>query len=202
MRAPNQAALDDEFFPEIARLMRQSPEAHKGPTNLWESWMAFSSAVDWHERFLLFLLAFHVIFILLVIWTRHVWKLQALLLTLALLLVLSAQRLNMLANNHWQKFSSQNYFDPSGSFIMFVLCGPLVLDAIGMSLWNVYQSSQMLVRVKRLQLRAQALAKHGGKHSNRIDDPNSVKAQKQEKQGEGSAKAQRTQREQKKGKSE
>ncbi len=44
-------------------------------------------------------------------------------------LVLLAQRINRLASDHWQQFSTENYFDPEGFFISTVFSVPLVLNA-------------------------------------------------------------------------
>lgn len=41
-------------------------------------------------------------------------------------IVTFSERLNAVLALHWEKFSTQNYFDEHGIFMVTVLCGPLV----------------------------------------------------------------------------
>ena len=67
--------------------------------------------------------------------------------------VRSAEWLNGLGAVHWENFASQNYFDKGGIFIGIMLCGPLLLDCMMMLVMFVAEASQLLVNVKREELK-------------------------------------------------
>ena len=45
-------------------------------------------------------------------------------------IVYSAERLNRLLHQHWEKFAKQPYFDAHGVFTSTVLSAPLLLDML------------------------------------------------------------------------
>lgn len=68
-------------------------------------------------------------------------------------IVRAAERLNDYGAKHWKEFATQNYFDRRGIFIGIMLCGPLLLDSFMMLFMFVIEASQLLVEVKREELR-------------------------------------------------
>lgn len=68
-------------------------------------------------------------------------------------LVRSAEWLNGLGSKNWEKFATQNYFDRRGIFVGVMVCGPLLLDCLMMLLFFVREAGQLLVQVKREEIR-------------------------------------------------
>jgi hypothetical protein len=69
--------------------------------------------------------------------------------------VRSAEWLNGLGSENWEKFCTQNYFDRKGIFVGVMFCGPLLVDCLMMLLFFVREAGQLLVQVKRTQFRKQ-----------------------------------------------
>ena len=86
----------------------------------WNALQAFLHAVDWRERWLRALLAFHTALAATLLLTRRSEAAQAALFLLQLALVYPAERLNALASRNWRSFAGQNYFDERGSFFTTV----------------------------------------------------------------------------------
>jgi len=72
---------------------------------------------------------------------------------LLLLLVYLSEMLNTWCASNWSKFATINYFDTSGSFIAFLFALPLIFNSIVVLILWVFRMGDMLVRVKRAELR-------------------------------------------------
>ena len=72
--------------------------------------------------------------------------------------VLLARPLNQLAGQHWRTFSRQNYFQPSGLFVSVVWSMPCVLLLVLQIILLLIHVSQLMIQVKRRQLRRTATA--------------------------------------------
>jgi transmembrane protein 18 len=88
--------------------------------------LAFSSAVDWSERWIQCLLGFHIILFLAVIISRKNADLQTFLFLFIALLVFLSETINSYCATHWKEFSKQNYFDNQGVFIGILFAAPLL----------------------------------------------------------------------------
>jgi hypothetical protein len=88
--------------------------------------VAFSSAVDWSERWIQCLLGFHIILFLAVIISRKNADLQTFLFLFIAVLVFLSETINSYCAIHWKEFSKQNYFDNQGVFIGILFAAPLL----------------------------------------------------------------------------
>ena len=68
-------------------------------------------------------------------------------------LVSLAEPLNTLAAQRWRSFATQNYFDKRGVFASVLFCGPLLLIAFVILVMLLLSVADMLVSVKRAELR-------------------------------------------------
>jgi hypothetical protein len=112
-----------ELEEQITDLMKKT---NKAPTDAWESWSAFTSAIDWKEPWIMSLLGFYVVCFLLILITRKRLGAQSFLFFFVALLVRLAERINSYCALHWQEFSTQNYFDKNGLFAGVVFAAPLL----------------------------------------------------------------------------
>jgi hypothetical protein len=116
-------------------------ESYVAPKNAMEHWagsshfvrssrltfsVAFSSAVDWSERWIQCLLGFHFILFLAVIISRKNADLQTFLFLFIAVLVFLSETINSYCAIHWKEFSKQNYFDNQGVFIGILFAAPLL----------------------------------------------------------------------------
>ena len=67
-------------------------------------------------------------------------------------LYIFAESFNSYGAKNWQAFSTQNYFDKNGVFASVIFSSPLLILGVGIMLNALYETSQMLVTVKRLEL--------------------------------------------------
>ena len=116
--------------------------------------MGFYHAIDWSERWLLGLGAFHLLVWLVVIATRKSHDAQMVLLLVILLLVYCAEYANSYAGQHWQSFARQNYFDKRGVFVSVMYSAPLLAAALLVLLNALRAASSLLVQVKKKELQA------------------------------------------------
>ena len=70
--------------------------------------------------------------------------------------VRAAETINAYASVHWREFATQNYFDRRGVFASVVFCAPLLIVAFGQLMAALHSCSQLIVRAKREQVRAEA----------------------------------------------
>ena len=127
--------------------------------DFYNDMMGFAHAIDWTERWLIGLGAFHFLVLLLVVALRHSQDAQMVMLVTILSLVYSAEWLNGLAGRHWQGFAGQNYFDKRGVFVSVMFSAPLLSAAFFVLLNALRAASSLLIKVKRKELRAKAKAK-------------------------------------------
>ena len=116
--------------------------------------LGFYHAIDWSERWLLGLGAFHLLVWLVVIATRKSHDAQMVLLLVILLLVYCAEYANSYAGQHWQSFARQNYFDKRGVFVSVMYSAPLLAAALLVLLNALRAASSLLVQVKKKELQA------------------------------------------------
>ena len=76
------------------------------------------------------LLVFHVLLLLSVVIFRESSDFQTAVFFIVCVLVVAAERVNMICSQNWQAFSTQNYFDDRGAFISVFYSAPLLLIAL------------------------------------------------------------------------
>ncbi|EDV19386.1 uncharacterized protein TRIADDRAFT_33664 [Trichoplax adhaerens] len=86
--------------------------------------------IDWTERWLLGLVAFHVICLLFILSSGHRTNLQTILFLALLLMTWSTQFVNEYAAQNWRSFASQQYFDSQGLFISIVFSAPALINCL------------------------------------------------------------------------
>ena len=103
--------------------------SNTGPKTLWENIDAFGHAVDWSERWIQGLVAFHIGLWVVALATRRRFWPQTTIFFIICALVFAAERLNSYAHMHWQRFAKQDYFDTHGVFTVTMYAAPLLLLA-------------------------------------------------------------------------
>ena len=141
----------DSFFEELKSFGERIEEE-----SIVDAILAFSHAVNWREPFVLCLICFHVCMYIAAWVSRRHTHATASIFLFVLLLVYCAQPLNSAAASHWQIIATQNYFDRSGIFASVLFCGPLLLLSMLLLLNMILESSRLLVKVKRAELRSHA----------------------------------------------
>lgn len=69
------------------------------------------------------------------------------------IVVKSSEWINAWAAREWESFCTQNYFDERGVFISVFLCAPLLVDSFIMLILFLREASQLLVQVKKAELK-------------------------------------------------
>nr|CAD7432132.1 unnamed protein product [Timema monikensis] len=69
------------------------------------------------------------------------------------LLVYFSESINEMAASNWNLFSRQQYFDSKGMFISLVFSVPILLNCMIMVANWLWQSSQLMINLKKAQLR-------------------------------------------------
>ncbi|XP_046402828.1 transmembrane protein 18 isoform X2 [Ischnura elegans] len=101
------------------------------------------------------LIGFHIVITLMTLMTRDYGNFQVVLFFVLLLLVYFSESINEIAARNWSLFSRQQYFDSKGMFISLVFSVPILLNCMIMVANWLWQSSQLMMRVKQVQLRHQ-----------------------------------------------
>ena len=86
-------------------------------------------------------------------------------------LIYFAESFNSYGAKNWQAFSTQNYFDKNGVFASVIFSSPLLILGVGIMLNALYETSQMLVTVKRLEL---GIDKRGKQDENETEQEGSA----------------------------
>ncbi|GFR48364.1 hypothetical protein Agub_g10254, partial [Astrephomene gubernaculifera] len=125
----------------------------------------FINAINWREPWIIAILVFHGILLLTALTTRKRTTLQAIMFASAAGTIYVSERLNRLGGQHWERFATQNYFDPSGVFMSAVVSGPLLLVLLIVLVNYLISCAGMLIQAKKRELlyrakqRAQAAKK-------------------------------------------
>jgi hypothetical protein len=84
------------------------------------------AAIDWSERWIQILLGSEIFLLILVLTFRNSFEFQTILFFIICICISLSERLNSLCASNWKTFSTQNYFDPHGSFAVTMFSGPLL----------------------------------------------------------------------------
>ncbi|XP_052125286.1 transmembrane protein 18 isoform X2 [Frankliniella occidentalis] len=114
---------------------------------------------------MLALIVFHVVVTSMVLLTRNHSNFQIILFFILLFLVYFSENINQLASNNWRLMATHQYFDSKGMFISLVFSIPILLNCMGMVASWLYQSSQLMTKLKKAQLRQQAQLNAQGKQA-------------------------------------
>ncbi|KAJ9574881.1 hypothetical protein L9F63_007944, partial [Diploptera punctata] len=112
--------------------------------------------IEWHDPWLVGLILFHIIITLMTLLTRNHSNFQVLLFFVLFLKMIDTKSINEIAATNWNFFSRQQYFDSKGMFISLVFSVPILLNCMIMVANWLWQSSQLMTKLKRAQLRQQA----------------------------------------------
>jgi hypothetical protein len=127
-----------------------------GPQTPIEHFHAFRYAIRWSEPFILALLVFQAMVFCLCLWASRPNRSLASRITVMLfmgIVVRSTEWLNTYGAQHWDDFSTQNYFDSKGIFIGIFLSAPLLMDSFLMLVIFLREASKLLVQVKTMELK-------------------------------------------------
>lgn len=115
--------------------------------------------IDWRDPLLIGIVLFHIAVTLTALLTRNHSNFQVLLFLILLLLVYFSENINELAAQNWNLISRQQYFDSKGMFISLIFSVPILLNCMVMMASWLWQSSELMVQLKRAQLK-QSLKRH------------------------------------------
>ncbi|KAJ8431441.1 hypothetical protein Cgig2_014934 [Carnegiea gigantea] len=168
------STMEEHMNMMVDMVQKISIELRSGFAPSYDNFIGFFHAIDWKERWLICLLAFHVLLLLTAILSRKHVNLQMCLFLLAcrcpaFLLnpdtikfnaavtgVYFAENLNQFISVHWQMFATQNYFDPHGLFLSVLWSGPLLVIAILILINTLFSLCHLIVQWKRAELRHRA----------------------------------------------
>lgn len=108
----------------ILQLIR---ETNKAPKDLLNHWHAFSSAINWNQKWIQFILLFHICLFSISFLTRNNQTYQTICFLIVMVLLASLETMNSYAAIHWKLFSDQNYFDTHGVFAGVIVAFPLII---------------------------------------------------------------------------
>ncbi|XP_058833662.1 transmembrane protein 18 [Topomyia yanbarensis] len=120
-----------------------------------KGFVTFLQNIDWFDPWLIGLIAFHICITSTALLTRNCGNFQVFLFLVLLLLVYFSESINEYAAINWRIFSKQQYFDDKGLFISIVFSVPILLNCMLMVGSWLYQSTQLMTRLKTAQLRQQ-----------------------------------------------
>eukprot|EP01100_Stratorugosa_tubuloviscum_P003029 TRINITY_DN1714_c0_g2_i1.p1 TRINITY_DN1714_c0_g2~~TRINITY_DN1714_c0_g2_i1.p1 ORF type:complete len:205 (+),score=62.75 TRINITY_DN1714_c0_g2_i1:47-616(+) len=103
------------------------------PSNIYESIEAFYYAINWTEPFIISLLCFHFFNLLLVLITRKNIKIQIVYWIILLIFGRLTEQFNNYGRSNWQNFTTQNYFDKNGIFMLIFWAAPILLICLGIT---------------------------------------------------------------------
>lgn len=118
-----------------------------------DGFISYIWSIDWRDPWLIGLIAFHVIITMMAVLTRNYGNFQVVLFLVLLLLVYFSESINEIASNNWKLFSRQQYFDSKGLFTSIVFSIPILLNCMLMVGSWLWQSTQLMTKLKRAQLR-------------------------------------------------
>mmetsp|Transcript_3659 Transcript_3659/g.13140 ORF Transcript_3659/g.13140 Transcript_3659/m.13140 type:complete len:174 (+) Transcript_3659:385-906(+) len=147
-------AMADTVEWVTAQLKEQFQDA--GEVNLYEDAMKFVHAVDWSEPWIIGVICLHVVTLIAIVQTAQNQTAQTFLFAYLMACVYFAEWLNTMAGKHWEKFSRQMYFDPSGFFISVLWSLPMLLMMLVVLVNFLRLLSSMLIQMKRAELKYRA----------------------------------------------
>lgn len=161
---PESGGLHDAGVTALEQLMRQINATNMtgvtgAAADFYNDIMGFAHAVDWNERWLWGLGAFHALAWVFAFAFRKSHDAQMVILLVILGLVYCAEWINTLAREHWQSFAGQDYFDKRGVFVSVMFSANLLIVALFVLINALRTASSLLVKVKRKEIRANARAK-------------------------------------------
>mmetsp|Transcript_2958 Transcript_2958/g.6478 ORF Transcript_2958/g.6478 Transcript_2958/m.6478 type:complete len:159 (+) Transcript_2958:104-580(+) len=133
---------------------------HAYTQNLWEEIQAFYHAVSWDkDRWIFGIFAYEAVVFLTVLLCRRQWEILSVIFGCNALLLFFMERLNTFLHQHWQSFSTQQYFDEHGAFLITVLGVPLLVCELVIVIFLVSEAVRIMVKVKSMQLKRELAAK-------------------------------------------
>ena len=157
-------------------------ESYKAPANMKEAFAAFTSAIDWSERWIQALGCFHVLNFLFFIFMRNDVDVQSIQFLVICALVLVSEPLNSYAANlceyngsipNEKCFATQNYFDKQGTFLSAIFSAPLLIVGFCQLINFLKLAGTALIASKKMELkrlRQAEVKKTDGDGDNKKDD--------------------------------
>ncbi|GMJ02184.1 Arabidopsis Transmembrane Protein 18 [Hibiscus trionum] len=158
------SAMDEHMELMTDLVQKLSSELRSGIRPAFDNFIGFFHAIDWKEPLLASLLTFHVVLLIVTIFSRKNTNFQMCLFLLTLLGVYFAESLNKFLGDNWKKFATQNYFDPSGVFLSVVWSGPLLTIAIIILINTLFCMCYLIVRWKKAEIRHRARLSRNKQH--------------------------------------
>jgi hypothetical protein len=129
--------------------------SQRGPQTIREHISAFTSAIRWNEPFVLTLLSLDLTLLLLTIYLIRRNSLVGRIIIFCIMASISRLLpfLNRYLSVHWEELHiTQNYFDPSGTFLAIMLSAPLLLFCMSLLISLLWEAKNLVIQLKRLEL--------------------------------------------------
>uniref|UniRef100_A0A7N0RDY8 Transmembrane protein 18 n=1 Tax=Kalanchoe fedtschenkoi TaxID=63787 RepID=A0A7N0RDY8_KALFE len=147
----------EDHVNQMADLLQQfTAEFRSGLRPAYDNFIGFFHAIDWKEPWLQCLMSFHVILLLVILFSRKHTNFQMCLFLLALSGVYFAESINAILSRNWKSFATQNYFDRQGIFLSALWSGPLLMNAVLILIITLVSLCIQMVKWKKAELRHKA----------------------------------------------
>lgn len=83
--------------------------------------------------------------------------------------------LNQYGSKHWEDFATQNYFDEGGIFVCIMVSAPIVFVSFLMLIAYLREAGQLLVQVKRAEIKQKYSTKKSSKKSSKKSRSKKIK---------------------------
>ncbi|XP_055836485.1 transmembrane protein 18 [Episyrphus balteatus] len=117
---------------------------------------SFLMSIDWKDPWLIGLVSLHILTTATALMSRNNTNFQIFLFLMLLSIVYFSESINEYAALNWRSFSKQQYFDSNGLFISTVFSIPILLNCMLLIGAWLYNSTQMMTKLKTRQLKERA----------------------------------------------
>ncbi|XP_061399165.1 transmembrane protein 18 [Musca vetustissima] len=135
-------------------------------TDYW----TFLRSIDWMDPWLIGLIVLHILTTTTTLLTRNNTNFQIFLFLILLSAVYFSESINEYAAMNWHSFSKQQYFDSNGLFISTVFSIPILLNCMLLIGAWLYNSTQMMAKLKVAQLKDKARKERLQQQTSREED--------------------------------
>jgi transmembrane protein 18 len=175
----------EAFMSEVeADVRKMAHESASAPQDFREEWQAFTHAINWTQPWLICILCFEVLLLVTVLLFRNNINVQISVFAVICGIVFCAERINSFCAENSASFADQQYFDEHGVFTGVLLCAPLLTIAFVQLCNMIRLTSNMLITVKRNQLKTQRNTQHKEKEKEKNQK---LKGELSEKKSESAA---------------
>ncbi|XP_046858422.1 transmembrane protein 18-like [Xenia sp. Carnegie-2017] len=137
--------------------------------NVQPKWMAtdqidgvleYLKAIDWTEKWLIFLMILHILVFMIIILNRNRTNILAFVFVFLLMCVYFSEKLNQFAAKNWRLFASEQYFDSPGLFMSVIFSTPILFNSLVIIVIWLWESSKTMSVITKHRRRIYQNAQH------------------------------------------